>query len=210
MPMLGRIATQVLDHVGVERADVLGVSWGGALAQQVALAAPGRVRRVVLANTNFGGGSIPAAPSALRALLSTRRFRDSGSFADALVTSVAGRRWRTCVSMQQRDLHTRRPVVATCTSRCRSRRGRACRYCRSYGCRRCCSPARTTVLSRSRMLESWRDSSPMPNSSSSHVAGTSCCSRGLTNLLRRSHPSWADDEVVDTCDRSASTKPIAA
>jgi pimeloyl-ACP methyl ester carboxylesterase len=60
------------------------VSWGGLLAQQVALATPRRVRRVVLANTHFGLGSAPASPAALRALLSTRRYRDADAFAAAL------------------------------------------------------------------------------------------------------------------------------
>jgi len=39
--------------------DLLGLSWGGLLAQQVPLTAPRRVRRLVLANTNFGFGSVP-------------------------------------------------------------------------------------------------------------------------------------------------------
>ncbi|MCO1656418.1 alpha/beta fold hydrolase [Pseudonocardia humida] len=84
LPLLGRIATRVLDHAGIDRADVLGVSWGGLLAQQVALAHRKRVRRVVLASTHFGMASVPATPTALRTLLSTRRYRDVDAFAEAL------------------------------------------------------------------------------------------------------------------------------
>lgn len=84
MPLLGLIATRVLDHVGMRRADVLGVSWGGLLAQQIALATPWRVRRLVLANTHFGLASVPATPAALRTLLSTRRYRDPAAFEAAL------------------------------------------------------------------------------------------------------------------------------
>jgi len=86
MPVIGWMAARVLDHAGVERADVLGVSWGGLLAQQVALAHRPRVRRVVLANTHFGMASVPATPRALRTLLSTRRFHDVDAFGEALAS----------------------------------------------------------------------------------------------------------------------------
>lgn len=90
LPLIGRIATRVLDHVGVGRADLLGVSWGGLLAQQIALASRRRVRRSVLVSTNFGAASIPPTPSALRTLLSARRYRDTASFAEALVQLGGG------------------------------------------------------------------------------------------------------------------------
>ena len=86
MPLIGLIAARVLDHANIDRADVLGVSWGGLLAQQFALAHQKRVRRVVLANTHFGMASVPASPRALRTLLSTRRFRDVEAFAEALAS----------------------------------------------------------------------------------------------------------------------------
>lgn len=81
LPLVGRLALRVLDRLGIDRADVAGVSWGGMLAQQVAVTAPRRIRRVVLSNTHFGLGSVPATPGALRALMSTGRYHD----ADALV-----------------------------------------------------------------------------------------------------------------------------
>ncbi len=40
----------VLDHAGFERADLAGISYGGQIALQVALHAPDRVRRLVVAN----------------------------------------------------------------------------------------------------------------------------------------------------------------
>ena len=48
-------AAQVLDEAGVERAHVLGTSLGGMVAQELALAAPERVDRLVLACTTPGG-----------------------------------------------------------------------------------------------------------------------------------------------------------
>lgn len=41
-------ATDVLDHAGVDRADLVGFSFGGMIAQAVAIACPQRVRRLVL------------------------------------------------------------------------------------------------------------------------------------------------------------------
>jgi pimeloyl-ACP methyl ester carboxylesterase len=69
LPLIGLIAIRVLDHAGVERADLLGVSWGGLLAQQIAIAHRKRVRRVVLANTHFGVASVPRCKVAVHLLL---------------------------------------------------------------------------------------------------------------------------------------------
>ncbi|GAA3654089.1 alpha/beta fold hydrolase [Microbacterium marinilacus] len=60
----------VLDHAGVERADVIGHSLGGRVAQWLAADAPTRVRRLVLASTSagdaHGASRSPAADVALR------------------------------------------------------------------------------------------------------------------------------------------------
>lgn len=48
-------ALQVLDEAGVERAHVLGTSLGGMVAQELALARPERVEKLVLACTTPGG-----------------------------------------------------------------------------------------------------------------------------------------------------------
>jgi pimeloyl-ACP methyl ester carboxylesterase len=58
----------VLDQLGIERTDVLGYSWGGALAQQPAHHAPGRVRALVLAATvpGLGGHRRPRGSSRSR------------------------------------------------------------------------------------------------------------------------------------------------
>jgi poly(3-hydroxyoctanoate) depolymerase len=58
IPTLAYLARRVLDAVGVDRADVLGYSLGGIIAQQLAAAAPQRVRRLVLAGTACGLGSV--------------------------------------------------------------------------------------------------------------------------------------------------------
>lgn len=59
MPMLSNIAMGVLDAFGVGAADVVGFSFGGALAQQIAIGHPSRVKRLVLLATSCGIGAVP-------------------------------------------------------------------------------------------------------------------------------------------------------
>jgi 3-oxoadipate enol-lactonase len=60
-------ALQVLDEAGVSRAHILGASLGGMIAQEVAVAAPERVRRLVLCCTTPGGAdSVPMPEVTIR------------------------------------------------------------------------------------------------------------------------------------------------
>jgi poly(3-hydroxyalkanoate) depolymerase len=68
----------LLDQLGYARADVLGISWGGGLAQQFALSRPDRVRRLVLVATGTGSIMVPGRPWVLLRMLSPRRHRDPG------------------------------------------------------------------------------------------------------------------------------------
>ena len=68
MPTLARLAAAVLDEAGEGRADVLGFSHGGAIAQQLAVDAPERVRRLVLVSTSCGVGAEAGRRASLRAL----------------------------------------------------------------------------------------------------------------------------------------------
>ncbi len=56
----------LLDQLGYRQADVLGISWGGGLAQQFALTRPGRARRLVLAATGPGALIVPGHPRRAR------------------------------------------------------------------------------------------------------------------------------------------------
>ncbi len=56
--------------------DVLGVSWGGALAQQFAHLYPTRCRRLILAATSPGVIMVPAKLSVLSKLVGPRRYTD--------------------------------------------------------------------------------------------------------------------------------------
>ncbi len=71
--------TGLLDQLGYEQADVLGISWGGGLAQQFALRRPDRVRRLVLVATSPGALMVPGHPRVLLA-----------SVVDAFLTAEGG------------------------------------------------------------------------------------------------------------------------
>ena len=58
--MLALLVTRLMSALGHERFDVLGISWGGGLAQQLAFQHPRRCRRVVLAATATGSLMVPA------------------------------------------------------------------------------------------------------------------------------------------------------
>ncbi len=75
---LPSLLTGLLDQLGYEQADVLGISWGGGLAQQFALSRPERVRRLVLVATSPGALMVPGHPRVLLRMLTPRRHRDPG------------------------------------------------------------------------------------------------------------------------------------
>jgi poly(3-hydroxyoctanoate) depolymerase len=70
---LAHLATRLLDHLGERTVDVLGVSMGGAVAQELAHRAPERVGRLVLCATSCGLGSLPGHPLALALLVNPMR-----------------------------------------------------------------------------------------------------------------------------------------
>jgi len=76
-PGLARMAKRLLVELGYrEPVDVLGISWGGALAQQFAFQYGSRCRKLILAATSPGVVMVPARFSVLRRLISPRRYRD--------------------------------------------------------------------------------------------------------------------------------------
>src|ERR1700724_4140522 len=84
-PYLAWVLGRVLSKLGIGVVDVLGISWGGGLAQQFAFQNPRWCRRLVLVATGTGALSVPAHPRTLAKLLTPRRFSDAGYAA-----SVAG------------------------------------------------------------------------------------------------------------------------
>src|SRR6202048_4193172 len=76
-PYLAAVLGQLLRKLGFdEKVDVLGFSWGGALAQQFAFQHPRRCRRLILVSTGTGAIMVPGRPSVLARMLTPRRFLD--------------------------------------------------------------------------------------------------------------------------------------
>ncbi|MBV8271006.1 MAG: poly(3-hydroxyalkanoate) depolymerase [Cupriavidus sp.] len=74
---LSVMADKLLTRLGYAGpVDVLGVSWGGALAQQFAHLYPTRCRRLILAATSPGVIMVPGKLSVLTRLIGSRRYTD--------------------------------------------------------------------------------------------------------------------------------------
>jgi poly(3-hydroxyalkanoate) depolymerase len=73
---LARLTARLLDQMGYRQVDVLGVSWGGALAQQFAFQHRARCRRLVLAATSPGHLMVPGKLTVLLKLATPRRYKD--------------------------------------------------------------------------------------------------------------------------------------
>jgi len=69
-------SARLLDELGVETVDVMGISWGGGMAQHFAIQHPGRARRVVLIATSAGMLMMPGSPKALSKMANPRRYID--------------------------------------------------------------------------------------------------------------------------------------
>jgi pimeloyl-ACP methyl ester carboxylesterase len=77
IPVLAGLMSELLSTLGHRQVDVLGYSWGGAVAQQFAVQHAARCRRLVLISTNIGAWSVPPEPSMLAKLLVPRRIGDA-------------------------------------------------------------------------------------------------------------------------------------
>jgi poly(3-hydroxyalkanoate) depolymerase len=78
---LVRLTDRLLATLGYDgQVDVLGLSWGGMLAQQYAYANPQRCRRLILAATSSGATMVPGHLSAVSQLGDSRRYSDPEHF----------------------------------------------------------------------------------------------------------------------------------
>ena len=78
MPGIARTLERLLDALGHRQVDVLGVSLGGVIGQQLAHQAPDRVHRLVLAATAagvFGLGGVPGSPRVILEMATPRRYQ---------------------------------------------------------------------------------------------------------------------------------------
>jgi poly(3-hydroxyalkanoate) depolymerase len=71
-----RLMAGLLTALGRDQADVLGISWGGGVAQHFAAFRSARCRRLVLVSTATGALMVPARPAVLRHMVTPRRYLD--------------------------------------------------------------------------------------------------------------------------------------
>ncbi len=87
---MGWTTSHLLDALGLDQVDVMGVSWGGAMAQHFALQHSGRVRRLILCATSAGMIMVPGAPKALTKMANPRRFVDAAFMRKHFTTLYGG------------------------------------------------------------------------------------------------------------------------
>jgi poly(3-hydroxyalkanoate) depolymerase len=98
-PYLAAVLGRLLKKLGFSgRVDVLGVSWGGALAQQFAFQNPRRCRRLILVSTGTGALMVPGNPLVLAKMLTPRRFLDH-DYAASIAGDLYGGTMRTDASV---------------------------------------------------------------------------------------------------------------
>lgn len=88
------LAAKLLDHLKIGQVNVLGISWGGMLAQQFARQFPQRVERLVLAATSPGQIMIPAKLSVLMRMSNPLRYF-SPDYMERLAPIIYGGSLRT-------------------------------------------------------------------------------------------------------------------
>ena len=136
---LARLADRLLTVLGHNgQVDVLGISWGGGLAQQFALQYPRRCRRLVLAATGAGALMLPGRFGVLSKMIDPRRYRDPAYLrrhrrADSMAAPSAHARSYLCSTAATFACRT---GAATCTSCSRCWAGPACRGCGCCASRR--------------------------------------------------------------------------
>jgi pimeloyl-ACP methyl ester carboxylesterase len=97
-----RLLGQLLKKLGLTgKVDVLGLSWGGALAQQFAFQNPRRCRRLILVSTGTGALMVPGRPAVLAKMLTPRRFLDH-EYAASIAADLYGGTVRNDASVVKR------------------------------------------------------------------------------------------------------------
>jgi poly(3-hydroxyalkanoate) depolymerase len=102
-PYLAAVLRQLLNKLDLSTraVDVLGLSWGGALAQQFAFQNPRYCRRLILVSTGNGAIMVPGKAGVLAKLLTPRRFLDH-QYAASIAGDLYGGTVRTDPSVVKR------------------------------------------------------------------------------------------------------------
>ena len=101
-PIMAEDARRLLDHMGIERTDVMGYSMGARIAAFLTLNHPDRVRRVIFGGLGYGMVSGVGDPEPIATALEAERLQD--------VTDRTGRAFRAFAEQTQSD----RLALAAC------------------------------------------------------------------------------------------------
>jgi len=88
--LMSRIAALLLDRFNMPIVDVMGVSWGGAMAQQFALQNGDRTNKLILVATSAGMLMVPGNPASLVKMADPRRYIDPDFMAKHFKTLYGG------------------------------------------------------------------------------------------------------------------------
>ncbi len=88
--LMSRIAALLLDRFEMPLVDVMGVSWGGAMAQQFAIQNGARTNKLILVATSAGMLMVPGNPKALVKMADPRRYIDPDFMAKHFKTLYGG------------------------------------------------------------------------------------------------------------------------
>lgn len=88
--LMARISALLLDRFEMPLVDVIGISWGGGMAQQFAIQNSARVNKLVLVATSAGMLMVPGNPAALTKMADPRRYIDPDFMAKHFKTLYGG------------------------------------------------------------------------------------------------------------------------
>ena len=80
MWQFARLAQRLLDDLGIDRCHVMGISWGGGLAQQFAWQFPHITQRLILAATSTGSLMVPPSLDVILRMATPMRYLSAGHF----------------------------------------------------------------------------------------------------------------------------------
>lgn len=84
--VLARWTRSILDQYAINEVDVMGVSWGGAMAQQYAFQYRNRVGKLILCATTSGMTMVPGRPASIMKMADARRYVDPNFMRDNFST----------------------------------------------------------------------------------------------------------------------------
>jgi poly(3-hydroxyalkanoate) depolymerase len=80
MKGFANIGLNLIDHLGIDVVDIMGVSWGGGVAQEFAKRNSVRTRKLILAATSMGQVMVPPSPIVMMLMASPARHMSSSYF----------------------------------------------------------------------------------------------------------------------------------